>query len=106
MAGVYDFKSIKQGETFSRVLTYRDAAGALVNLTGYTARMPVRGAASPTLVLGGGLGTIRFTFSAAQTAAMPPGNYDYDLYLTAPGGDVACLLSGRIEVERAVVAGA
>ena len=110
MAGEYDFKSIKQGETFSRVLTYRDSAGALVNLTGYTAAMPVRRSQGqgtspqPTLALSGVLGTIRFTFTAAQTSAMQAGIYDYDIFLTAPDSTVTCLLTGRLEVERAVSA--
>ena len=64
---------MEQGATFSKVFTCRDAAGVLVDLTGYTARMQVRATyASPTtlldlttengkLVLGGANGTISIT---------------------------------------------
>ncbi|WP_279631030.1 hypothetical protein [Rathayibacter sp. VKM Ac-2759] len=43
MAGKYNF-TIEQGVAFTRVVTWKDASGALVNLTNKTARMQVRDA--------------------------------------------------------------
>ena len=34
--------SIDQGATYSLALTYKDSAGAAINLTGYTAAMQIR----------------------------------------------------------------
>lgn len=89
-AGTYNM-TCDQGATFDRTLTWKDASGNLVNLTGYTARMQVRTTydASTTvlslttenggIVLGGALGTIRVIASATTTAALTPRTYVYDL---------------------------
>ena len=86
----YDI-STEQGSSLSRVVTYNDANGAAVNLTGYTARMQVRPRASsgyaylsltsPSggLTLGGTTGTITILVDGSVTSAIPAGNYVYDL---------------------------
>ena len=106
-AAAHDF-TIRQGETFSRTLTYKDAAGALVNLTGYSARMSVRKrdgqavVATAATTLGGAAGTISLSISAALTAGLRPDAYEYDLFLTSGGGVCEALLAGKFIVERAV----
>ena len=86
----YDI-STEQGSSLSRVVTYNNASGNPVNLTGYTARMQVRPRAgsgyaylsltSPDggLTLGGSAGTITILVDGSITSAIPAGNYVYDL---------------------------
>lgn len=76
---------VKQGETFSFVYTHLDAAGSVIDLTGYTARMAIRkyynaaheaylstgsDADGGTITLGGGTGTVTLAMTAVQTAAL------------------------------------
>jgi tRNA threonylcarbamoyladenosine modification (KEOPS) complex Pcc1 subunit len=91
-AGYYNITA-EQGATFNRVLTWRDAASALINLTGYTARMQVRADYSSTtailslttensrITLGGALGTITLLVAASDMAALSSGSFVYDLEL-------------------------
>ena len=86
----YDI-STEQGSSLSRVVTYNDASGNPVNLTGYTAQMQVRPRASsgfaylsltsPSggLTLGGTTGTITILVDGSVTSAIPAGRYVYDL---------------------------
>lgn len=110
--GVYDF-TIRQGGTFSRRLTWKDDAGAPINLTGYTARMQIRTPDNGTILLslttenggitlGGVLGTITLAITAAATAALNWVYGLYDLELIAPGGDVVALLEGRAILDREI----
>jgi hypothetical protein len=107
-SNVYNF-TINQGETFSKLITWRDSAGALINLTGYTARMDLRRKATDTtsllslttansrIVLGGALGTITLAISATETALLT-GVYVYDLEMVN-GSNVKRLLQGQIEID-------
>lgn len=101
--------NIYKGMDLDLTFTYRDTAGALVNLTGYTARMKVRasdgsfpvsltdGGAANGITLGAGAGTIRVQRTAAQTAAysFSRGVYDLELEVTATG-IVTRLLEGDV----------
>ena len=107
-SNVYNF-TINQGETFSKLITWRDSAGALINLTGYTARMDLRRKPTDTsaslslttansrIVLGGALGTITLSISATDTAGLT-GVYVYDLELVN-GSNVKRLLQGQIQID-------
>ena len=110
-AGVYDI-TIEQGATFTLSATWKDSAGAPVNLTGYSARMQVRSnyeseevlvsLVSPTnITLGGALGTILATISATDTQklSIQEGVYDLELELS---GVVTRLLQGRATISREV----
>lgn len=100
--------TIEQGVTFKPVLTWRDQNGALIILTGYTARMHIResvdsvdtlyeaSSADGKLVLGEFSGTITFNFPAADTAAMTFDEAVYDLELESIGGVVTRLLQGDV----------
>lgn len=102
-----------QGATFSRVITWKNTAGTPINLTGYTAKMQVRttpsaasavltlSTAAGSIVLGGALGTITLTASAA-TMNMDGYNYVYDLELTSGGGEVTRLVMGNFTVRAEV----
>ena len=120
-AGTYNIQA-DQGATYSQTFTYRDSAGNLVDLTGFTARMQVRAeydSASPLLdlttsnggiTLGGALGTITLLATATQMAAFvitdtsnkPPVLicvYDLELIF---GAVVTRLIQGNFTVSREV----
>lgn len=111
MAGRYELH-IEQGATFGRTLTWR-SDGALVDLTGWTARMQVRDPANDDgtpllelttedgrIILGGAAGTIRLLLSAAETDALDWSAGLYDLELVEPlTGVVTRLLSGWVKVS-------
>jgi hypothetical protein len=106
MAGVYDI-TIEQAATFDVTLTWEDASGSTIDLTGYAAAMDVRSAdgtlitdvgVDGTFTLGGSAGTVRIVLPATVTDDLPAGSYVYDLFLTAPAGKVTRLLEGRAEV--------
>lgn len=109
--GLYS-PNCRQGETFVRVLTWRDSAGSLVNLTGYAAKLQLRDTVthavvdswteSDGLTLGGSAGTITWTISATETAALAAGSHAYDLRLTSGGGTVTYLLYGYLNVTARV----
>lgn len=103
----------RQGETFVRVITWRDSGGALVNLTGYTAKLQLRDPSFGTtavdeftestgLALGGAAGTITWTMTAAETALLPVGALAYDLRLTSGSGVVTYLLAGHVTVQKRI----
>lgn len=104
-AGIYNITA-DQGATFDQTITWKDSAGVLVNLTGYTARMDIRETitsstpalqlttANSRIVLGGASGTVRLTVSAADMAALPAGQYVYDLELVSSTGIVTRLIQG------------
>jgi hypothetical protein len=112
-AGNYDF-SIEQGASFSRVLTWKDAAETPINLTNYTARMQLREALDASAVLlslttengrialGGALGTIALSISAVDTAALSKELMKYDLELVSAGGVVTRLLQGNVTLNKEV----
>jgi len=70
----------EQGATFGFVYTYKDGAGAAIDLTGFTARMAIRrgfsGAIEQSLTtengmiaLGGAAGTVTLSLASSVTAA-------------------------------------
>lgn len=112
-AGRYNINA-EQGATFQQQLVYRDSSNALVNLTGFTARMQVRATIDDTAVtlslttengriaLGGALGTVTLTVSATDMAAVVAGQYVYDLELVSSGGIVTRLMQGAFIVDAEV----
>jgi hypothetical protein len=106
--GRFNFR-IYQGDTFSTAPAWK-INNSYVNVTGYTADMQVRqdvnstsiivqlSTANGRIVTGTTDGTFTLTLTAVQTAALPPGNYVYDLEVTAPGGTVTKILTGGFAV--------
>lgn len=111
MAGTYDLM-IEQGADFNRVFTWRDDAGALINLTGYTARMKIKTTLDGTdiaafthaagITLGGAAGTVTLNIAAAVTAAYIFSTGVYDLELISGGGGVTRFLQGGVILSREV----
>lgn len=116
-AGKYNF-TIEQGAKFSRVLTWKDSAGNLINLTGYTAEMIIKSdkprpqqviALSTTpdehgngITLGGADGTITILIKTVTTTEMKFTEGDYNLDLTDASAEVTRLLEGAVSLSEVV----
>ena len=107
-AGDYNIVA-DQGASFTLAFTI-DTNGTPWNLTGYKARMQVRPFVESTtkifdltetdgIALGGVLGTVTVTRSAAQMAAARAGRHVFDLELESGGGTVTKILKGRFVIE-------
>ena len=113
-ATTYDI-IIEQGATFALHLRYRTSAGALIDLTGYTARMQVResfdsstamlsftSAPGGGITLGGALGTIDIEATDEATAAIAVRQQVwavYDIELVPPDGRAIRLMQGQAEIR-------
>lgn len=106
-AGNYNIVA-EQGATFTFEFTI-DTDGTPWDLTSYTARMQVRPFVDSTtkifdltetdgIALGGVLGTVTVTRSAAQMTAAKTGRHVYDLELESSGGIVTKILEGRFVI--------
>ena len=111
---VYDIL-VDQGATLLRSIGLKSSAKAIVTLTGYTAIMQIRETiASTTTILlltnaNGGLeinasaGTVLIIATPAQTAALTPGKYVYDLEVTETAtGTVTKIIQGNLTVRAEV----
>ena len=106
----YDLE-IKQGATLSLNITWKDSNGALINLTGYSARMQARATYESTtaifslengsgITLGGAAGTIDVVISATATAALTaPWAGVWDLEIVSGSNVVTRLLEGAAYVS-------
>lgn len=104
--------SVYRGATFAKSIVWKDENGALINLSGWTARMHMREtveAATPFLTLttenggialGGVAGAINLLASATVTSAITALQGVYDLELIAPDTvTVTRLLEGIVFVS-------
>lgn len=99
------------GATFSRVITYTDSSGNLVDLTGHTAELQVRPTVSSSTAilskvptLGGLEGTVAWSFSASETATLTAAKYVYAIELTKTADNtVTRLVEGALTVSPEVV---
>lgn len=111
-AGIYNF-TLDQGSVYSVVLVYTDSNNVPVNLTGFTAKMQLRqnynstaadltlSSANGDITIVGATGTVTVNATAAQTAALSPGFYVYDLELTS-GLNISRLIQGQVTVAEQV----
>lgn len=108
MAGKYAV-TIEQGATWQLVVTWTDSAGALVNLTGYSAVATVKttyggtalitaSSVGGTITLGGAAGTITINVPYATTAALGAQTGVWDLELTSSDGIRTRLLEGAATI--------
>jgi hypothetical protein len=103
---IYANLSIDQGTSYSTFITVSDAAGQIVDLTSYTTSGQIRKTyssstftaftASITNATGG---EIKISLTAAQTAALKPGRYVYDVIVTSPTGDVSRVVEGQVDIN-------
>lgn len=116
-APVYN-TTLERGSTFQLTVTYKDASGDIVNLTGWTFRMQVResqSAAATILTSEGGSPTIAidetnkatgvlvFSVTPANTTAISPSTlttayYDIEIQKTSTG-EVRRILQGRLNIS-------
>lgn len=107
--GKYDF-TIYQGATLSKVLTWKDSSGNVINLTGYTAAMQIRdehgalildvGLLTGGLVINGTAGTVTITIPAATTSTLAFDSAKYDLKLST--STATRLLEGAVTLSKQV----
>jgi len=93
---------IHAGETFSASFTCKDDAGAVVDLTGYTARAQVRPtptSTTETLDLAPTIPTPAngIISVSVETVGIDPGIYYWDIVLDTPGPDVVFLSGGTFK---------
>lgn len=107
--------SIQQGATFNLQLAVYNDDGTLTNLTGYSAAMKIKyhaghpdtlaswSSGGGQFILNGAAGTIDFSVSDTETAALDwLGLAHYDLLLTSAGGEVTRLAEGIVELARSI----
>lgn len=103
--------TIKQGKTYAATVEYRTAAGAVVSLAGYSARMQLRRALADDdetvifeldaneLIVQEAEGNVLVLIPPARTEIIPYGRFVYDLEVfTANDADVIELLRGGVNV--------
>ncbi|MBU2249196.1 MAG: hypothetical protein KKD77_20785 [Gammaproteobacteria bacterium] len=112
-AGYYSF-IMEQGADFIRDITYKDSAGALVNVTNYTARMDIRSSLSSStslislttensrILVTGVSGLFTWTLTAAETMALNFNSGVYDFEIIDPFGEVERLLQGKVTLSKEV----
>lgn len=113
MAQTYNIH-VDQGSTYTLTVSYVDAAGAPVSLTGYNARMQVRETVASTatlaaftsspvagLVVDAAAGTVTLTITSVQTAAYSFANavYDLEVFDALATPTVVRLVQGRFVVN-------
>jgi hypothetical protein len=97
--------SIEQGANFNTVLDLKDAAGGILNLSGYSVAAQLRKsyysstATDFTMTISdAGAGQITMAMSSANTANVTPGRYVYDILLTSGSGVKTRIIEGIITV--------
>jgi Na+/H+ antiporter NhaB len=104
---IYANIPIDQGSSFSSVITVNGADGLAFNLTGYTVRGQIRKSYAATTytafncaVQSGVVGKIQITLTAAQTAALKPGRYLYDIEIVeTSSGAITRVVEGQVDVS-------
>lgn len=103
----YDI-TIDKGATFQLAVTWKSQAGAVMDLTGFTARMAIRHritdattvvdltTANARIAITPATGRVDLTIDAATTAAVAVTSGVYDLEMVAPAGVVTRLLEGKV----------
>ena len=111
-AGTHNFK-IEQGATFNNTVTYKDASGNAINISGATITLKAKDNRSDTnfvinLSVGNGItlsnpsgGEFKISLPAATTADYTFNRADYDLDITI-SGVVTRLLTGQIQIIKSV----
>lgn len=94
---------IDAGADYSIIVTANQSNGDPLNLTGFTVKSQIRKSyASPTAydfttsLYAPAAGKIRLSLTAAQTSAIKPGRYLYDVEITSTIGEKRRVLEGII----------
>lgn len=110
-AGIYDI-TIDQGSDYSLGLVLRDSLGALMDLTGYSARAHLRPKKDSNVLTASFVctvnspptdGQITVTLANAVSSAITAGTYYYDLELhTANDSYVTRIIEGKAKIRQEV----
>lgn len=112
-AASHDF-TIEQGVTTAKSFIWKDSAGEVIDLTGYTARMQIRESITSTstllsattangqLVIVAAQGKVTLTLTATETAALSFTTGVYDIEMVSSGGAVTRLVEGTITLSKEV----
>lgn len=112
-AASHDF-TIEQGVTTAKAFIWKDSAGDVIDLTGYTARMQIRETiasnstllsatnANGQLVITAAQGKVTLTLTATETAALSFTTGVYDLELISGSGTVTRLVEGTVTLSKEV----
>ena len=102
MAGFVEL-TLEQGANFSVSMDLKDAAGSILNLSGYTVAAQMRKSYYSNTstefsisVTDAGAGQITMTMSSANTANVTPGRYVYDVLLTSGAGVKSRIIEGIV----------
>ena len=86
---------IDQGATFSAIISVRGSDGNPLNLTNYTVKSQMRKSYGSTTaysfvatIYDALSGKIQLSLAAADSSAIKPGRYLYDVEITATGGTI------------------
>jgi len=113
VAATYNF-TIDQGTTVSIQWAYKTAAGAVIDLTNYTARLQARPTVSSSitvmdcttangqLTVTGATGVVTLALTAVESAALDFNSAVYDLEIVSPAGAVIRLVQGTVTLSREV----
>lgn len=97
---------IDQGSTYASTIDVLDPNGYALNLTGYSARGQIRKTYTSANVIHfttninqPSLGKVNISLTAAQTRAMKPGRYVYNVEVYNSGGYVTRISEGQVEIN-------
>lgn len=95
---------IYQGDTYTHTVTFQDADGVAIDVSGYTFTGSIEttaGAAVASFTIGTGSaasGTITLSLTSSTTAGISAGDYVWDLQ-GVTGGTTTTYLAGRVRVR-------
>ena len=100
---------IDQGTDFSVTVDVTDSAGAILDLTGYTASAQIRKTYTSSSVsatfgtsIAEATGQVTLTLSDTVTAGLSAGRYVYDLNIESSGGQTTRVVEGQAIVTPGV----
>jgi len=96
---------VDQGSDYSNIITVTASTGQALNLTGYTVASQMRKSYTSSTAYAftaslyvGAQGTVRIQLTAAQSEAIPPGRYLYDVEITSSTGAKRRVVEGIVTV--------
>lgn len=96
---------VDQGSDYSNIITVAGTGGTPVNLAGFTVASQIRKSYSSSTaysfnatVYDAETGKVRLQLTAAQSEAITPGRYLYDLEITSAGGVKTRVVEGIVVI--------
>jgi hypothetical protein len=97
---------IDAGSTYSNIITVSSANGQPLNLNGYTVASQMRKSYQSSVFYNfnasiyiANQGKVRLQLTGAQSEAIPPGRYLYDVEITSPSGNITRVVEGIVTVN-------